>query len=92
MAHIHSTVLRSHGNLTADTCLIDMRFTLKIGDYGLPFFRPKGFLEPPRSSDLNRNLTPLLWRAPELLRQTMPPKGTQVRGSLATHRIAVYFL
>ena len=33
---------------------------------------------PFNESDLTRDYEQLLWRAPELLRQTMPPQGTQV--------------
>ncbi|XP_055337247.1 atrial natriuretic peptide receptor 2-like [Paramacrobiotus metropolitanus] len=77
MAHLHSTPVVSHGSLTSNSCLIDARFTLKIGDYGLTVFRDPADLSPPKPADDKREWGSLLWRAPELLRQTMPVKGTQ---------------
>ncbi|OQV12275.1 Atrial natriuretic peptide receptor 1 [Hypsibius exemplaris] len=78
MSYLHSTAISSHGNLTSHTCLIDARFTLKIADYGLPLFRNPSDLFPPRATDAaDRIYHDLLWRAPELLRQFMPPEGTQ---------------
>ncbi|OQV12253.1 Atrial natriuretic peptide receptor 1 [Hypsibius exemplaris] len=77
MAYLHASPILSHGNLSSFTCLVDIRFTIKITDYGLPFFRSRADLQPVRTSDHERNMGHLLWRAPELLRQVMPPKGTQ---------------
>ncbi|OQV12266.1 Atrial natriuretic peptide receptor 1 [Hypsibius exemplaris] len=51
MAHIHTSPIGSHGNLNGYTCLIDSRFTLKISDYGLPFFRDPAYLVPYRDHD-----------------------------------------
>ena len=79
MTHLHNSSLVSHGNLTSHTCLIDGRFTLKVADYGLPYFRKTIDLQPPRPNEtVERSYETLLWRAPELLRQTMPVEGTQV--------------
>ncbi|XP_055349485.1 atrial natriuretic peptide receptor 1-like [Paramacrobiotus metropolitanus] len=77
MTYIHLSPIHSHGFLTSFTCLVDTRFTLKICDYGLTIFRKASDLLPFRPGDTERSLTKLLWRAPELLRQAMPPKGTQ---------------
>ena len=41
MAYMHSTDLKSHGNLKSSNCLVDSRWVLKITDYGLPSFRAK---------------------------------------------------
>ncbi|XP_055352053.1 atrial natriuretic peptide receptor 2-like, partial [Paramacrobiotus metropolitanus] len=76
MEYLHSTPITSHGGLTSNTCLFDNRFTLKISGYGLSYFRRKKDLLPPDPTDYERDWDHLLWRAPELLRQPMPPKGT----------------
>ena len=38
---LHSSEIRSHGNLKSSNCLIDSHWILKITDYGLPAFRSK---------------------------------------------------
>ncbi|OQV12268.1 Atrial natriuretic peptide receptor 1 [Hypsibius exemplaris] len=78
MTFLHTSPMTSHGNLNGHVCLIDTRFTLKISDYGLPFFRDPNSLLPYRvNAGSDRATETLLWRAPELLRQVMPPSGTQ---------------
>ncbi|XP_078603985.1 atrial natriuretic peptide receptor 1-like isoform X3 [Branchiostoma floridae x Branchiostoma japonicum] len=83
MRHIHSSKLRSHGNLTSSNCLVDARFAVKIGDFGLPSFRSslgEGRLssEPCEGEMTHAFYEKKLWCAPELLRQKNPPKeGTQ---------------
>ena len=59
------------------TCQIDSRFTLKIGDYGFDSLRTVQQLETYHSSQEERNVRLLMWRAPEHLRRDMPPAGTQ---------------
>ncbi|OWA52494.1 Atrial natriuretic peptide receptor 1 [Hypsibius exemplaris] len=80
MAFLHGSAVESHGNLTAHTCLVDSRFMLKITDFGLTTFRDIRDLLPPAEDQDDRNFDLLLWRAPELMRQQMPPKGSQVGG------------
>ena len=41
MVFLHSSEIRSHGNLKSSNCLIDSQWVLKITDYGLPTFRSK---------------------------------------------------
>ncbi|XP_055329218.1 atrial natriuretic peptide receptor 1-like isoform X2 [Paramacrobiotus metropolitanus] len=77
MTYLHGSSIESHGNLTAHTCLVDSRFMLKVSDFGLTSFRDVRDLLPPAEDDDDRNFDYLLWRAPELLRQQMPVKGTQ---------------
>ncbi|XP_055344144.1 atrial natriuretic peptide receptor 2-like [Paramacrobiotus metropolitanus] len=78
MNALHASVIRSHGNLTALTCLIDSQLMLKITDYGLPnLTRTLNFFDAPFESQTERNFHELLWRAPELLRRRMEPAGTQ---------------
>uniref|UniRef100_A0A8C9SDS6 Guanylate cyclase n=1 Tax=Scleropages formosus TaxID=113540 RepID=A0A8C9SDS6_SCLFO len=65
MDYLHCSSLRSHGHLSSSNCVVDSRFVLKVTDFGLSQLRwPAG-------------VPSLLWRAPELLRTTMPPNGTQ---------------
>ncbi|XP_023227111.1 atrial natriuretic peptide receptor 1-like [Centruroides sculpturatus] len=75
MAYLHSSELRSHGNLKSSNCVVDSRFVLKITDFGLYSLR---------SYDENDNENSYaywkrkLWTAPELLRMSdPPPEGTQ---------------
>ncbi|OQV16973.1 Atrial natriuretic peptide receptor 1 [Hypsibius exemplaris] len=82
MEYLHASAIGSHGFLTGFNCLVDGRFVLKITNYGISAFVNPADLEPPDTNDKRRNedsglYTLLLWRAPELLRLTMPARGTQ---------------
>ena len=35
MAYLHSSDIKSHGNLKSSNCVVDGRFVLKITDFGL---------------------------------------------------------
>ncbi|XP_048576040.1 atrial natriuretic peptide receptor 1-like isoform X3 [Nematostella vectensis] len=74
MAYLHSSDIRSHGNLKSSNCLVDSRWVLKITDYGLPTFRIKA-----RKTVENYSYyRDQLWVAPELLRLNNPDvRGTQ---------------
>jgi hypothetical protein len=91
MSYLHDSLIMSHGYLNSHNCCIDAKFTLKIADYGLSFFHDRGELKAPHPADNSeRSYELLLWRAPELLRQTMPPEGTPVRISFSKiHQIAL---
>lgn len=39
MAYLHSSEIRSHGNLKSTNCVVDSRFVLKITDFGLVSLR-----------------------------------------------------
>ena len=39
MAYIHSSELKSHGNLKSSNCMVDSRFVLKVTDFGLHSLR-----------------------------------------------------
>ncbi|XP_055340566.1 atrial natriuretic peptide receptor 1-like [Paramacrobiotus metropolitanus] len=78
MAYLHSTPVSSHGFLSSCSCLIDARFSLKISEYGLTYFRGASDYSPPRLELANnQSLGKYFWRAPEFLRHTMPLRGSQ---------------
>lgn len=39
MHYLHTTDIRSHGNLKSSNCVVDSRFVLKIADFGLNSLR-----------------------------------------------------
>uniref|UniRef100_A0A0P4WLK8 guanylate cyclase n=1 Tax=Scylla olivacea TaxID=85551 RepID=A0A0P4WLK8_SCYOL len=39
MAFLHSSELRTHGNLKSSNCVVDSRFVLKLTDFGLHSLR-----------------------------------------------------
>ena len=86
MVYLHGSAIVSHGFLNDTTCQIDSRFILKIGGYGFDCLRNHEDLEAYHSSQINRNVRILLWRAPELLRRAMPPAGTQ-KGDVYSYAI-----
>ncbi|XP_064596017.1 LOW QUALITY PROTEIN: atrial natriuretic peptide receptor 1-like [Liolophura sinensis] len=75
MAYLHSSEVRSHGNLKSTNCVVDSRFVLKITDFGLHSIRDFD-----DDSDMNTfaYYNSKLWTSPELLRMhNRPPEGTQ---------------
>ncbi|CAD5226277.1 unnamed protein product [Bursaphelenchus okinawaensis] len=55
---LHGSVISHHGNLRSSNCLVDDRWQVKLGDFGLKFIRNMKAKEPKE----------LLWTAPEFLR------------------------
>jgi len=75
MGYIHSTDIKSHGNLKSSNCVVDSRFVLKITDFGLHSIRGK---EDQNADEEYAYYKAKFWTAPELLRQHHPPpEGTQ---------------
>ncbi|RWS01832.1 atrial natriuretic peptide receptor 1-like isoform X3, partial [Dinothrombium tinctorium] len=70
MSYLHSSDIKSHGNLKSSNCVVDSRFVLKITDFGLHSLR---------GSDENDNEDSYVhWKPPEILRHHNPPvEGTQ---------------
>ncbi|OWA50761.1 Atrial natriuretic peptide receptor 1 [Hypsibius exemplaris] len=86
LVYLHGSAIKSHGFLNDNTCQIDSRFILKIGGYGFDCLRTHEELQSFHFSQVDRNIRPLLWRAPELLRRTMPPAGTP-KGDIYSYAI-----
>ncbi|XP_046854845.1 speract receptor-like isoform X3 [Xenia sp. Carnegie-2017] len=72
MSFLHNSEIKSHGNLKSSNCIIDNRWVLKITDYGIPTIRSRQlrYMGP---NNEEKKFRELLWKAPELLRDTDPP-------------------
>lgn len=46
MAYLHSSDIRSHGNVKSSNCVVDSRFVLKVTDFGLPTLRGPNDISP----------------------------------------------
>ncbi|KAH8381881.1 hypothetical protein KR009_000760 [Drosophila setifemur] len=93
MQFLHSSDIRSHGNLTSSNCVVDSRFVLKITDFGLHSLRGKRFDMESDGGICNSHAywSKLLWTAPELLRleHQRAPEGTQ-KGDVYAFGIIVH--
>ncbi|XP_055352797.1 atrial natriuretic peptide receptor 1-like [Paramacrobiotus metropolitanus] len=78
IGYIHLSKIRSHGFLSDESCLIDNRFILKVANFGFPALKDARDLQALNPGQEDRDYRILLWRAPELLRRTMPASGTQL--------------
>ncbi|XP_067128746.1 receptor-type guanylate cyclase Gyc76C-like [Centruroides vittatus] len=67
MLYLHDSELRVHGNLKSSNCLITSRWVLQVSDFGLHELRSDANSTTITDYEYYRNL---LWKAPELLRQT----------------------
>ncbi|XP_078329452.1 atrial natriuretic peptide receptor 1-like isoform X8 [Crassostrea virginica] len=75
MSYLHSSDIRSHGNLKSTNCVVDGRFVLKITDFGLHALRT---VDPDVEEGSYAYYRSFLWTAPELIRMHQrPPEGTQ---------------
>ncbi|XP_053086679.1 LOW QUALITY PROTEIN: atrial natriuretic peptide receptor 1 [Pangasianodon hypophthalmus] len=75
MDYLHRSPLHSHGRLSSSNCVVDSRFVLKVTDFGLSELRHAGTVD--HWSLCVLHPLALLWRAPEILRQTVTANGTQ---------------
>ncbi|KAH9508106.1 Nitrogen permease reactivator protein [Bulinus truncatus] len=71
LIYIHKHPLRVHGRLTSEVCMIDSRFSVKVGYYGLPTIYESVRLR----SKTQRQENDSFWVAPELL--ACPGRATQ---------------
>ncbi|XP_071083341.1 atrial natriuretic peptide receptor 1-like isoform X2 [Haliotis cracherodii] len=73
MAYLHSSEIRSHGNMKSTNCVVDSRFVVKITDFGVHSFR--GSQEDVEGGTYAYYRSKL-WTSPELLRlHHRPPEG-----------------
>lgn len=88
MAFIHESPLKSHGNLRSSNCLVDIRWTVKVADFGLSNMRVQLLDE--KAADLNAMYKDMYWTAPEILRDHKPhPDGTQL-GDIYSFSMVLY--
>uniref|UniRef100_A0A8C1TM95 Guanylate cyclase n=1 Tax=Cyprinus carpio TaxID=7962 RepID=A0A8C1TM95_CYPCA len=73
MDYLHHSPLHCHGHLSSSSCVVDSRFVLKVTDFGLNAVRRSDSEQSPGFDPW----TTLLWRAPELLRESISANGTQ---------------
>ncbi|XP_017119065.1 atrial natriuretic peptide receptor 1 isoform X2 [Drosophila elegans] len=93
MQFLHSSEIRSHGNLKSSNCVVDSRFVLKITDFGLHTLRRTRFDTGSDGGNCNSHAywSKLLWTAPELLKleHNRAPEGTQ-KGDVYAFGIIVH--
>ncbi|EDV94937.1 GH13987 [Drosophila grimshawi] len=93
MQFIHSSDIRSHGNLKSSNCVVDSRFVLKITDFGLHSLRRTHHDIESDIENFNSHAywKKRLWTAPELLRleHQRAPEGTQ-KGDVYSFGIIVH--
>ncbi|XP_016969279.1 atrial natriuretic peptide receptor 1 isoform X3 [Drosophila rhopaloa] len=100
MQFLHSSDIRSHGNLKSSNCVVDSRFVLKITDFGLHTLRRTRFDMESDGGNCNSHAywsnifspcAELLWTAPELLKveHNRAPEGTQ-KGDVYAFGIIVH--
>ncbi|XP_077991655.1 speract receptor-like [Glandiceps talaboti] len=75
MIYLHSSEIKSHGNLKSSNCVVDNRWCLQITDYGLHDFKKGQLIE---DAGDYAHYSNLFWRAPEHLREenNMAPEGS----------------
>ncbi|XP_055914128.1 atrial natriuretic peptide receptor 1 isoform X2 [Eupeodes corollae] len=90
MHFLHSSDIKSHGNLKSSNCVVDSRFVLKITDFGLHSLMRKPIDNDEENCNHYAYWSNLLWTAPELLRlEKRPPEGTQ-KGDVYSFGIIVH--
>lgn len=91
MIYLHDSPVKSHGNLKSSNCLVDSRWVVKISDFGHHELK-SGYdtTSLAEAGETQRKCTDLLYRAPEILRDTSaPPAGTQ-KGDVYSFAIILY--
>ncbi|XP_032687886.1 atrial natriuretic peptide receptor 1-like isoform X2 [Odontomachus brunneus] len=90
MAYLHTSEVKSHGNLKSSNCVVDSRFVLKIADFGLHELRRSSATDTDMDKNSYAYWRKQLWTAPELLRmERRPPEGTQ-KGDVYSFAIIVH--
>ncbi|XP_045101245.1 guanylate cyclase 32E-like [Portunus trituberculatus] len=91
MIYLHDSSVKSHGNLKSSNCLVDSRWVVKISDFGLHELK-SGYetTSLAEAGETQRKCTDLLYRAPELLRDTSAPPGGTQKGDVYSFAIILY--
>ncbi|KAK8405682.1 hypothetical protein O3P69_001881 [Scylla paramamosain] len=91
MIYLHDSPVKSHGNLKSSNCLVDSRWVVKISDFGLHELK-SGYetTSLAEAGETQRKCTDLLYRAPELLRDTSAPPGGTQKGDVYSFAIILY--
>ncbi|XP_066977790.1 atrial natriuretic peptide receptor 1-like [Macrobrachium rosenbergii] len=87
MAFLHSSEIRTHGNLKSSNCVVDSRFVLKITDFGLHMLDERDKNYNPDSYAYWRRR---LWTAPEILRSANPPPEGSQKADVYSFAIIVH--
>jgi serine/threonine protein kinase len=78
MTYLHESPIGSHGNLKSSNALVDSRWVVKIADFGLHELKANCEYDEEIISDLETQCEQLIYKAPELLRESnASPAGTQ---------------
>ena len=76
MYAIHESPIKIHGHLTSKNCLLNHRWVIEIGDFGLTEFSKKDERQTkPSKEDDHKRCEDLLWTAPENL--TLPVRSSK---------------
>ncbi|XP_068632049.1 guanylate cyclase 32E-like [Battus philenor] len=86
LTYIHDSALMSHGNLTSSNILVDRHWVLQIADYGLHTLKSGCMM----TEDALRIERRMLWKAPELLRESNPPPRGSQKGDVYSFGIILY--
>lgn len=77
LAYLHGTNIGAHGRLSSDHCLIDSRWTVQVGGFGLPSIRHNQEIDEELLVDKDAMACSLFWTAPEILRITQQTRSIQ---------------
>ncbi|KAK0087232.1 hypothetical protein PV325_001474 [Microctonus aethiopoides] len=92
MIYLQDSILKYHGNLSTSNCLVDSRWVVKLGDFGLREFKKDAECD---LEDVMKKYQGLLYKAPELLRSTMieePTVRDYQKGDIYSFAIVLYEL
>ncbi|XP_063226252.1 receptor-type guanylate cyclase Gyc76C-like isoform X2 [Bacillus rossius redtenbacheri] len=87
MIFIHNSALSYHGNLKSSNCVVTSRWVLQVTDFGLHDLRHCAESDSVGDFEIYRNL---LWKAPELLRDSATPIYGSQKADVYAFAIILY--